>query len=65
MVKHTQKHPRQFANELYECVWPFSGISAKRDKAKVALKVALTDTVKCIYLKHHSFAKSKQKKHLK
>ena len=64
MVKHTQINPRQFANKLYECVWPFCGIGAKRDKEKVALTVALTATVKCIYLKHHIFAKGKQKKHL-
>ena len=60
MIKHTQTNPRQFANKLNECVWPFCEIGAKRDKEKVAL----TATVKCIYLKHHIFAKGKQKKHL-
>ena len=28
MVKHTQTICRQFANELFECVWPFSEIGA-------------------------------------
>ena len=27
MVKHTQTIRQQFAGELFECVWPFSGIS--------------------------------------
>ena len=26
MVKHTQTIRRQFADELFECVWPFCGI---------------------------------------
>ena len=30
MVKHTQKIRRQIANELFECVWPFCEIGAKR-----------------------------------
>ena len=28
MVKHTQTIRRQFADELFECVWPFCGIGA-------------------------------------
>ena len=28
MVKHTQAIRRQFADELFECVWPFYGIGA-------------------------------------
>ena len=32
MVKHTQTIRRQFANELFECVWPFSEIGALRVK---------------------------------
>ena len=28
MVKHTETLRRQFANELFECVWPFYGIGA-------------------------------------
>ena len=27
-VKHTQTICRQFADELFECVWPFCGIGA-------------------------------------
>ena len=30
MVKHTQVIPRQIADELCECVWPFCEIGAKR-----------------------------------
>ena len=26
MVKHTQTIRRQFADELFECAWPFCGI---------------------------------------
>ena len=28
MVKHTQTIRHQFANELFECVWPFCDIGA-------------------------------------
>ena len=28
MVKLTQTIPRQIADELFECVWPFCGIGA-------------------------------------
>ena len=28
MVKHTQTIDRQFADELFECVWPFCGVGA-------------------------------------
>ena len=28
MVKHTQTIRRQFADELFECVWPFGVIGA-------------------------------------
>ena len=28
MAKHTQTIRRQFADELFECVWPFFGIGA-------------------------------------
>ena len=28
MVKHTQTIRRQFADELFECVWPFFGVGA-------------------------------------
>ena len=32
MVKHTQTIFRQFADEFFECVWPFGGIGAQRVK---------------------------------
>ena len=32
MVKHTQTIRRQIAEELFECVWPFCGVGAERDK---------------------------------
>ena len=32
MVKHTQTIRRQFADELFACVWPFSGIGTYRVK---------------------------------
>ena len=28
IVNHTQTIPRQFADELFECVWQFCGIGA-------------------------------------
>ena len=30
MVKHTQTNRRQIADDLFECLWPFCGIGAKR-----------------------------------
>ena len=35
MVKHTQTIRRQFADELFECVWPFCGIGAERVKEEL------------------------------
>ena len=32
MVKHTQTVRRQFADDLFEYVWPFCGIAAERVK---------------------------------
>ena len=32
MVKHTQSIRRQFADELFECVWPFCDIGTQRVK---------------------------------
>ena len=34
MVKHTQTIRRQIAGELFECVWPFCEIGAKRANNK-------------------------------
>ena len=42
MAKHTQTIRRQFANELFECVWPFCGIGAERVKER---KVLIKDFV--------------------
>ena len=36
MVKHTQTIRRQFADELFESVWPFFGIGAKRVKYDIS-----------------------------
>ena len=30
MVKHTQTIRRQFADKLFECVWPFCSVGAQR-----------------------------------
>ena len=30
MVEHTHTISRQFADELFECVWPFCEVGAKR-----------------------------------
>ena len=35
VAKHTQTIRRQFADELFECVWPFCGIGAERVKPTV------------------------------
>ena len=32
MVKHTQTIRRQFAEELFECVWPFCNIGTEKVK---------------------------------
>ena len=32
MAKHTQTIRRQFADKLFECVWPFCGIGAFHSK---------------------------------
>ena len=34
MVKHTQAICQQFADELFECVWPFCGVNAWRGKMR-------------------------------
>ena len=36
MVKHTQKIRRQFADELFECVWPFCEFGAERVKVHLS-----------------------------
>ena len=32
MIKHTETIRRQFADKLFECVWPFCEIGASGDK---------------------------------
>ena len=39
MVKHTQTIRRQIAEELFECVWSFCEIGAKRVKKSKCAKV--------------------------
>ena len=39
MVKHTQTIRRQFADEFFECVWPFCGICAERVNISSSLPV--------------------------
>ena len=41
MVKHTEKIRRQPIDELFECVWPFCGVGAKR------VKKLITNTFAC------------------
>ena len=36
MVERTQTIPRQIADELFECVWPFCEIGTERVKSYVA-----------------------------
>ena len=43
MAKHTQTICRQFADELFECVWPFCGIGAWRVKVTNILVVRFED----------------------
>ena len=43
MVKHSQTIRRDFADELFECVWPFCEVGVKRVKyqdQKFCIKVA-------------------------
>ena len=37
MAKHTQTIRRQIADELFECVWPFCEIGAKRVKISLPI----------------------------
>ena len=39
MVKHTQTNRRQFADDLFECVWPFVNLALKGLKLKIFLIV--------------------------
>ena len=48
MVKHTQTNRRQFADDLFECVWPFYEFGALRVKNRlenVSLKPAIKTSV--------------------
>ena len=42
MVKHTQTIRRQFASELFECVWPLCDIGIKRVKTSILNKIFRT-----------------------
>ena len=42
MAKLTQTIRRQFVDELFECVWPFSGIGAKKVKVQSNKQLFLT-----------------------
>ena len=42
MVKHTQTIRRQFADELFECVWPFCGTGAQRVKLCLIIVIAIS-----------------------
>ena len=39
MVKDTQTIRQQFANKLFECVWPFCGIGALRVKMIIKMVI--------------------------
>ena len=49
MVEHTKTIRRQFADELFDCVWPFCGIGAYRDNLKKTLGANLFH-VTCLFL---------------
>ena len=40
MLKHTQIIHRQFANELFEFIWPFCGVSVERVK-KIGVRIMM------------------------
>ena len=46
MIKHTQTISRQFAVELFECVWPFSEIGAERVKTNETCSLEKTKFIK-------------------
>ena len=54
MVKHTQTIRRPIADELFECIWPFSKIDAKR-VIKVIL-IILLDYLAAISIFRFSFS---------
>ena len=39
VAKHIQTIHRQFADELFECVWPFCGIGAYRVNSHIVVSV--------------------------
>ena len=51
MVKHTQTIRRQIVDELFECVWPFSGVGAYR----VITDIFETNFIIFVYWKHAPF----------
>ena len=43
MAKHTQTIHREYADELFECVWPFCGIGAYKFRNAVDIYVQAAD----------------------
>ena len=43
MVEHTQTICQQITDELFECVWPFCGIGAKKFNRNNGLVQYITD----------------------
>ena len=43
MAKHTQSIRRQYADELFECVWPFRGSGAYKFRNVVDIYVQAAD----------------------
>ena len=57
MVKYTRTIRRQIADELFECVWPFYEIGAKRDN------IFFTYVIFWLILKYNMVFKKWWKKH--
>ena len=49
MAKYTQTIRRQFADELFECVWPFCGIGSYRAHEDFELHRILTTKLSKYY----------------
>ena len=60
MAKHTQTICRQFADELFECVWPFCGIGAWRVKIHFHIETTFLTEITKIFNTMSHIAKSQQ-----
>ena len=49
MVEHTQTICRQFADELFQCIWPFCGIGAQKINDKAQCHIAVLSSCVCFY----------------